>query len=196
MWWLAAVVVIGVVAAAIIFFIKPSQPTVPPGLVEQREAISRILDDANKIADIDIRPLAELEAKRNYRGAVSLLEQALAVNTAYEANVASLLTASNELAALASGVKPDALAVKARDAFGVLTKFAEAEKKFYGDRRALYEVTWSYYVDLAAKKKPAIPEGLQALVDAVNADLQQARELRQQFASALQAFDEAFAVAK
>ena len=190
-WWLLAIAAIA--GLAVIFVIRTFGPSLPPGLVERREAVGRILDNLNKIQDVDIRPLAELETKKEYANAVSLVERALSANSAYEAEVSSLVEASRGLTTLAAAISSAGIAVKARDAFALLTKFAEAEKKFYEDRRSLYQITRSYYADLAAKKKAPIPEGLPAMVDTVNADFAQAQEIRRQFAAALKAFDDAVA---
>lgn len=180
-------------AVAVIFLNRASSPTLPPGLVEKREAVGRILDDLSKRQDVDILPLAELEAKKDYSGAIALMERALLANSAFEANVSSLAAAGTELAALTAAVTSEDIAAQAREAFGLLVAFIQAEKKFYEDRRRLYEVTRQYYSDLAVKKKPPIPEGLSALVDTVNADFAAAQELRRQFAGALKAFDDAAA---
>ena len=192
-WWLLGIAVLAVFAIAIIFLNRASSPTLPPGFAEKREAVSRILDVLGKRQDVDIRPLAELEAEKDYSGAVALVERALSANALYEADVSSLAAASTELAALTVAVKSEDIIAKARQAFGLLVAFVQAEKKFYEDRRRLYEVTRQYYSDLALKKKPPVPEGLPAMVDTVNADFASAQELRRQFAGALKTFDDAVA---
>lgn len=187
------IAVLAALAVAVIFLNRASSPTLPPGFAEKREAVSRILDVLGKRQDVDIRPLAELEANKDYSGAVALMEQALLANAMYEADVSSLAAASTELAALVGAVKSEGIGVKAREAFGLLVAFVQAEKKFYENRRRLYEVTRQYYSDLALKKKPPIPEELATMVDTVNADFAGAEELRRQFAAALAAFDDAVA---
>lgn len=190
-WWTIGLAAIAAVAGGAAYFVSNQKPALPPGLVELREAVAKIIEQSAKLEDIDVTPLAELEAKKEYEAAVRLMEEALRANAAAEAFTASLVEASENLAKLSVEIKSEAVATKAIDAFGILAKLASAEAEFYADRRRLYEITRDYYADLAAKKNPAIPEGLEALADEVNADLEKARGLHQEFASALAVFDEA-----
>lgn len=189
-WWVIGLVLIAAISAGIVFLARKKAPYLPPDLVEKRVAIGRILDDINKIEDVDIKPLVELENKKDYKGAVELMDRALEKNGAYEYLNSSLVSVSEELTKLSLQIKPDDVGAKAIEAFGLLAKLAQAEKKFYESRRALYEVTKSYYGDLAIKKNPSIPENLGRLVAAVSEDLKTAKELQNQFAAAVKAFDE------
>ena len=156
-----------------------------------REATAKILDEHVRIEDVDIRSLVDLEAKKDYGSAINLLNRALESNAKREALAASLASVSGELSKLAIQVKPDTIGTKAIAAFRILANLAETEKQFYADRRALYELTRSYYLDRAANRNPPIPEGLRALVEQVTADMEKAGTLHREFAAAIQAFDEA-----
>lgn len=195
-WWAIGIVAIAAVAAGVAYFVSNHKPTLPPGLVELREAVAKIIEESSKLEDVDVTPLAGLEAKKDYTAAVNLMEKALQANASAEAFTASLVTVSQNLAALSVEIKSEAIATKAIDAFGILAKLANAEAEFYADRRKLYEITRDYYADLAAKKNAPIPEGLEALAGEVSADLEKVRGLHQEFASALAIFDEAVAGAK
>lgn len=190
-WWVIGIALIIAVAAGIVLIIRNTQTELPPGLIERRKDISRILEDIDRVEDVDIKPLVELEKVKDYKGAVALMERAVDRNAEYEKLVASLANVSDELAKLSVQVRPDDLGSKAVEAFGFLVRLAEAERKFYEDRRALYEITLSYYTDLETKKNPTIPENLHAVVEAVNSDLQKVKEASQQFAIAVKAFDDA-----
>lgn len=190
-WWVVGIAFIAAIAAAVIFFVRAVRPSLPPGLVEKRDAVARLLEDGSRIADVDIKPLVALEAKKDFTGAVALMEQALAANARQEELNASLTAVSQDLAKLSVGVEPDAIGAKAVEAFGILAKLAEAERKFYADRRRLYEMTRDYYRALMGRQQPPIPENLRLLVDAVNADQESAKTLHGQFAAAIKAFDEA-----
>jgi len=192
-WWVIGIAVIVAVSAGAVFLVRQSRPALPPGLVELRESVAKILEESSRLEDVDVKPLIELEAKQDYAGAVALLDRALAANAAHETVAASLVGVSENLTKLAIQVKPDAVATKAIEAFGLLAQLARAEQKFYEDRRQLYEMTKQYYAGLADGKNPPIPPGLQPLVDAVNDDLARARGLRERFAAGVQAFDEAVA---
>lgn len=192
-WWVVGPAVIVGIAAGVVIAVSNPAPLLPPGLVEKREAVSRLLEEQKHLEDTDIKPLVELEAKKDYRGASALMEKALAANAEHERLAGDLAAVSGELARLAIAVRPDAVGAKAVSAFQSLVELARAEKKFYASRRQLYEVTRNYYADLEAKKAPPVPDGLAGLVEAVNADLEKARELNRQFAAAVQAFDEAVA---
>ena len=189
LWWIIGIAVIGAVSAGAVFFIRSSRPSIPPGLVEKREEISRLLEESGRIGDVDIRPLAEMESKKDYSGVAALMERALESNAEHEKLSQTLVKASDELANTSVRVMPDTIGTKAITAFGVLSRLAQAEKKFYANRRLLYEMTRDYYADLAAKKNPTLPDNLRALVLKVNADLDEARALHQQFASAIKIFD-------
>lgn len=188
-WWVIGIAVIIGITAGVVFIIRVGRVKIPPGLVEMREAVAKILDESSRIADVDIQPLVELEAKKEYQRAVELLDDALRVNTSHEALAASLITVSDSLTKLSVQVEPDEIATKAIDAFGILAQLAQAEKKFYEDRRSLYEITRTYYADFAEKKNPPIPQRLPSLVDTVNADLKKVNDLHQRFALAVKAFD-------
>lgn len=190
-WWVIGLAVIVAVTAAVVFLIRSAKPQLPPGLVQKRESVAKILEDINKVKDVDIRPLVELESKKDYKGAVGLMDKALEANAAYEHLANALMTVSDELAKLAVQVRPDDIGTKAVEAFGSLANLAQAEKSFYRNRRALYETTKSYYADLDAKKTPPIPDNLRSLVEAINSDLNKAKELNDQFAKAVKAFDDA-----
>lgn len=189
LWWIIGGVMIIAIAAGAVMFVRSVRPSMPPGLAEKRSEVARILDESGRIADVDIRPLAELESKKNYRGAVTLMEQALAANSAKATASASLLGVSSELVKLAIQVRPDIVGAKAVEAFGFLAQLAGAEKKFYEDRRLLYEMTRDYYAGLAAKKAVPIPENMLAAVDMVNSDLEKTRELNAKFNAAVKEFD-------
>lgn len=189
LWWIIGGAAIIAIAAGVVMFVRSVRPSMPPGLAEKRKEVARILDESGRIADVDIRPLAELESKKNYRGAVTLMEQALAANSAKAAASASLLGVSNELVKLAMQVRPDIVGAKAIEAFGFLSQLAGAEKKFYEDRQLLYEMTRDYYAGLAAKKAVPIPENMRAAVDMVNGDLEKTRELNAKFNAAVKEFD-------
>ena len=193
LWWFIGLAAIAAIVAGVIFVQRLNSPRLPAGLAELREHVAKILEESGRIEDVDIKPLVDLEVKKDYAGAVALMDKALAANASLEAVAESLAEASAGLTKLAVQVKPDDIATKAIEAFGALDKLAQAEKKFYEDRRMLYEVTRSYYADLAAKKSPAIPENLPSLVETVNADLKRAEELRETFSTAIKAFDEAVA---
>lgn len=189
LWWIIGGAVIIAIAAGVVMFVRSVRPNMPPGLAEKRREVARILDESGRIADVDVRPLAELESKKNYRGAAALMEQALAANSAKATATASLLGVSSELVKMAIQVRPDIVGAKAVEAFGFLAQLAGAEKKFYEDRRALYEMTRDYYAGLAAKKIVPIPENMRAAVDAVNGDLEKTRELNAKFNAAVKEFD-------
>jgi len=193
-WWVIGLALIAAISVGVIFLVRKKTLQIPPGLVERREAVSRILDDINKIEDVDIKPLVELESKKDYKGAVALMDQALSKNGAYEYLNSSLVSVSEELTKLSLQIKPDDVGTKAIEAFGLLARLAQAEKNFYERRRTLYEITKSYYGDLVAKRNPPIPVNLRELVVAVNEDLKKAKELQNQFAAAVKAFDDAASV--
>lgn len=195
-WWVVGLAVIIGIAAGVVIAVSNPAPLLPPGLAEKREAVAKLRDEASRFKDVDIKPLVELEAKKDYRGAVALMEQALAANAEYELVVGELSAVSEELSVLAIQVEPDVVGAKAITAFETLVQLAQAEKKFYENRRRLYEITRSYYLDLEIGKRPAVPDGLAELVEAVNADLEKARQLNRQFAAAVRAFDEAIAGAR
>lgn len=189
-WWLIGIAAIAGVAAGIVFLIRETAPSLPPGLVEKRREVAKILDESSQLEDVDLKPLLELETKKDFRGAAELMAKALEVNGDFEILSVSLVKVSNELTKLALAVKPDDIGIKAMEAFDSLARLAQAEKKFYENRRRLYELTQGYYAGLAAKKKPALPEGLRSLALEVNNDLDKAKELHQQFAAAVKAFDD------
>ncbi len=192
-WWTIGIaVIIGIVAGVVLAISNPA-PVLPPGLVEKREAVTLLLETQRRLEDTDIKPLIGLEARRDYRGAVALMEKALEANTRHEQIVGELAAVSGELAGLAVRVEPNVTSVKAVAAFGTLGELAKTEKQFYANRRRLYEITRNYYADLDAQKTPPISGDLEALVDTVNADLEKAQQLSRQFAAAVQAFDEAVA---
>lgn len=191
LWWVAAIVFIAGAAVAAILLIKGGRPVLPSGLAERRAEVARILEEAARTEDVDIRPLVTLEAEKKFEGAMALMDQALVVNDRYAVLNASLFRTSDELTRLALGVRPDEIGAKAVEAFGFLAQLAQAEKKFYESRRQVYEMTRNYYADLAAKRQPAIPENLASLVEAVNADLARAKDLQSRFSAAIRAFDEA-----
>ena len=188
-WWVIGPAVIIGIAVGVVIAVSNPAPILPPGLVEKREAVFKLRDEAGRLTDVDIRPLVELEAKKDYAGAVALMDQALAANAAYERIIGAEVALGGELALLAIQVEPDAVGAKAITAFETLTQLARAEQKFYENRRRLYELTRSYYLGLAAGEKPPIPENLGALVNQVNAGLDQIRDLHGRFAAAIQAFD-------
>lgn len=190
-WWVVGLAVIVGIAAGVVVAISNPVPFLPLGLVEKREAVAKLRESQQRLEDVDIKPLVELEAKKDYRGAVELMDEALAANAGQERLVGELTAVSAELAGLALRVEPDAAGAKAIAAFETLTQLVRAEQKFYENRRKLYEITRNYYADLEAKKNPSVPADLQVLVNAVNADFGKARELGLQFAAAVQAFDEA-----
>ena len=190
-WWAIGIAVIIAVAAIVVATVRNRGPVLPPGLVEKRNAVAKIFDEASRVEDVDIRPLVKLEAQKDYRGAAALMGTALAANASLAGLNESLVTVSAELAKLAVGVEPDPLGAKAVEAFGLLRELAQAEKKFYDDRRRLYETTRDYYAGLAAKKSLPIPENLRAAVEIVSADLERAKNIHQQFSAAMRAFDEA-----
>ena len=187
--WLAAALVILVLVVAAFFLLRSKHPSIPPGLVEKRQAVSDILKQSNGTEDVDIRPLVDLEAKKNYGGAVALMERAISENQVHHDLASSLVGVAGELSRLAVQVKPDDVGAKAVGAFSLLTKFAEANRTFYEDRGELYHMTRDYYAGLAAKKSPAIPDTLRHIVDTVTKDRAAASTLNQQFASAIKAFD-------
>ncbi len=195
-WWAVGIAVIIAVAAGAVLLVanKKKTPELPPGLVERRDAAVKVLEEMNKIEDVDLKPLVDLETKKDYRGAVDLMTKALNQNSAYENVTASLIVLGNDLSKLSAEVKPDDVGVKAVEAFSALAKLAEAEKKYYQDRRALYEITKNYYSELDAQKKPPIPENLRVIIDAVNADFQAVKDLNQQFAAAVRSFDDAISM--
>lgn len=190
-WWLAGILLLALVVLAAVWFIRSGRPSLPPGLVEKREGVTRILAERERTPDVDIKPLIELEARRNFKGAGALMEQALAANARQEELNAALVKASEELATLAVGVEPDELGAKAIGAFGALARLAEAERRYYQDRRILYELTRGYYADLATGLAPPVPDRLADLVDTVNADLEKAKTAHDEFAAAISAFDQA-----
>lgn len=190
-WWVVGIAVIIGIAGGVVVAIWNPTPILPSGLAEKREAVTLLLERQRRLEDTDIKPLVLLESKQDYRGAVALMETALAANGKQEELAGTLAVMGEELARLAVLVKPDAAGAKAMAAFSTLTELAQTEKKFYGNRRRLYEITRNYYADLEAKKTPPVPGDLEALVASVNADLEKAQQLSRQFASAVQAFDEA-----
>lgn len=192
LWWMLGVGIAVALAAAALAILRLTRPAIPPGLVEMREATAQILDEQARIEDVDIRPLVDLEAKKDYGNATSLLDRALESNSKREALAASLVSVSGGLAKLAIQVKPDAIGTKAIAAFRILANLAETEKQFYADRRVLYEVTRRYYADLTAKKSPPIPENLRSLVQQVTLDMEKVNALHREFALAIAAFDEEF----
>ena len=191
LWWTIGLAAVASAAALAVWLAVGRGPMLPPGLAEKREQVAKLLEEASRIEDVDVKPLAALEAKRDFKGAAALMESALAANAEQERLNASLLTVSNELTRLALAVEPDEVGARAVEAFGVLAELAKAEQKFFADRRELYEVTRGYYADLAVRKKPPIPADLQTLVETVNADLEIAKGLHRDFAAATKAFDEA-----
>lgn len=191
-WLIGLAGIIGTVAG-IILFMRAGGPELPPGMAEERAAAARILDGFRRLPDIDIKPLLELEAKKDYAGAVALMDRALSANASQETLAASLVEASDRLIRRAIQVKPDTIATTAIGAFGALAKLAQAEKVFYADRRRLYEMTRDYYAELEATKSPPIPENLASLVETVNADLEKTKKLNAEFAAAIKAFDAAVA---
>lgn len=190
-WWVIGLVIIVALAVAAVWLVGGRGLTLPPGLTEKREQVAKLLDEASRIEDVDIKPLLALEEKKDFKGAVALMEQALGVNALQEELNATLVGLADELARLALVVEPDELGTKAIEAFGALAELAEAEQKFFSDRKLLYETTRGYYADLAAKKRPPIPADLTTLVDTVNADLEKAKGLHRDFAASARAFDEA-----
>lgn len=190
-WWAAGIIAVAAIAAGIIFAVRNSGPSLPPGLVEKRAEASRLLEEASRIEDVDVKPLVTLEAKKDYAGAAALMDLALAVNSRREQLNGALVTVSDELTRIAVGVEPDAAGAKAVEAFNVLAQLAGAEKKFFTDRRLLYKAGRDYYAALAAKKKSSLSSGLTALVETITADLEKAKELHQRFSEATRAFDEA-----
>lgn len=191
LWWVIGILIIIAVSAGVVFFIGKNKVSIPPGLVEKRKDLAKVFEQISGVQDVDIRPLLDMESKKDYKGAVELMTQALQRNAEYEKLNASLVSVSDELNQLSTGVKPSDLGAKATSAFSDLVKLVQAEKKFYEDRRTLYELTKSYYTDLEAKKNPSIPAELQAVVQAVNADLASARDLSQKFTASVKAFDDA-----
>ena len=190
LWWLIGLGVIAAVSAGVVFFMRSSRPSIPPGLVEKREEISRLLEESGRIGDVDIRPLAEMESKKDYNGVAALMERALESNAEHERLSQTLTSSSSEPANRSVRVMADTIGTKAITAFRILSELAKAEKKFYENRRLLYVMTRDYYADLAAKKSPPLPDDLRSLVLEVNSDLDEARALHQQFASAIKVFDE------
>lgn len=190
-WWLIGFIVIAAIAAAAVFVVRSPGPRLPPGLVEKRAEVAGILDAASRIEDVDLRPLVELEARKDFKSAALLVGQALAVNARQEQLNASLLTASEELTRLAVGITPDTIGTKAVEAFSLLKQLAETEHDFFTGRRFLYETTQKYYSDIAAKKRPTVPANLKTLVDTVNAQFAKAKDLHRRFTDAVKAFDEA-----
>lgn len=160
-------------------------------MVEKRAEASRLLEEASRIEDVDVKPLVTLEAKKDYAGAVALMDAALAVSSRQEQLNAALVSVSDELARIAVGVEPDDAGAKAVEAFSILAQLAEAEKKFFADRRLLYESGRDYYRALAAKKKPSLSRELAVLAETITVDLAKAKELHQRFSEATKAFDEA-----
>ncbi len=190
-WWAIGIGIIVAVTAGVVLLVRSSRPQLPLELVQKRETVGKILEEMSRVSDVDVKPLEELEGKKDYRGAVRLMDEALKVNLAYENLSDMLLKASSDLTRLALQIKPDDLGTKAVEAFGSLASLAEVEKRFYQNRRNLYEMTRSYYADLEAEKNPLIPENLNLLVQAVNSDFSKARELEGKFAAAVKAFDDA-----
>ncbi len=195
-WWVAGIIAVAALAGGIIFIVRNSGPSLPPGLVEKRAEASRLLEEASRIEDVDVKPLITLEAKKDFAGAVALMDSALAVNSRQEQLNGALVSVSDELAKIAVGVEPDDAGAKAVEAFSILAQLAEAEKKFFTDRRALYEAGRDYYRALAAKKKPSLSNELAALVETITSDLTKAKELHQRFSTAAKAFDEALKARK
>ncbi len=195
-WWLVGIIAVVAIAAGIIFIVRNAGPSLPSGLVEKRAEAARLLEEASRIEDVDMKPLVTLEAKKDYAGAVALMDAALAVNNRQEQLNGALVTVSDELAKLAVGVEPDGAGEKAVEAFSILAQLAEAEKEFFTDRRALYEAGRGYYAALAAKKKPPLSAGLAALAETITADLAKAKELHQHFSAAARAFDEILSTGK
>lgn len=190
-WWVIGIAVIAAIAGGVAFIVHGRRPVLPPGLAERRADAARILEASSRVEDVDIQPLLTLETKKDYQGAVALMEQAIAVNATQEELTASLRSVSEELRGLAANVRPDETNVKATQAFQALVDLAGAQQKFYADRRTLYEVTKAYYTDLAAKKHPAIPDNLRSLVAAINEDRGRVNDLNRQFSAAIGTFDAA-----
>jgi len=189
LWWSIAIGCVIAIAAAVAYFVSSYQPRLPPGLAEKRREAVSLLEESGRIEDVDIRALQELEAAKAYADAVVLLERALAANASREQLSVRLVTVSEELSRLALVIEPDSIGAKAIEAFGLLTKLAEAEYAFYDGRRELYEVTRDYYLELAAERTVPFPRQLAEQVEAVNADFERTQELRKQFSSAISAFD-------
>lgn len=190
--WAAIVVALALLLGAGMFYAtKREHPVIPPGLVEKRAATAKILDQSNAAEDIDIKPLVDLEAKKDYAGAVLLMTRALAANQIHGEFTAALAITADDLTKLATQVKPDSIGAQAVDAFGLLVKFAAADKKYYADRHMLYQMTYDYYSELAAKKSPPIPDNLKDVVNTVTTDLAAVNDLRNQFVIAIKAFDAA-----
>lgn len=195
LWWIVALaILLGIVWFGISAF-RSREPIIPPGLVEKRQEVGEILRRSADADDIDIRPLVELESKKQYGAAVSLMDRALAANAIKKEMNASLVSVAEELSRLAMQVRPDDAGAKAVEAFGLLQQFVESDRAYYRDRETLYQMTRDYYEALLAKQNPSIPENLASVVETVNADLAKTNALNEQFASALQAFD-AFVAAK
>lgn len=192
MWaWVAAGIAVAIaLAVSAIFIVRTSGPRLPPGLAEKRAEAAKILDELGRIEDVDLRPLTELEAKKNYQGAAALVGQALAVNDRQEALNAALVSTSEELARLAVGVHPDEVGTKAVEAFSILVKLAEAERKYFTDRKLFYRLARDYYAAFASGEKPLAPKDFASLADAVEADFARVRDLHRNFTAAVRVFDE------
>jgi hypothetical protein len=195
LWWIVGLAILVALVLFGVSTFRTRQPTIPPGLVEKRQEVGEILLRSADADDIDIRPLVELESKKEYGAAVSLMDRALAANAIKKELNASLVTVAGELAGLAVQVKPDDAGAKAVEAFSLLQQFAESDRMYYHDRETLYQMTHDYYSALLAKQSPPIPDNLGGVVETVNADLAKTNTLNEQFASAIQAFD-AFVAAK
>lgn len=188
-WWIVGIAVIVSIAVGAIYLTRSKTPVLPPGLAEKRQTVSDIFTEANAVKDVDIKPLVEFENKKDYKAAVELMDRAVSANQQFEDLSARLVTVSDELTKLAVRVEPETVGTKAIEAFGILAQLAQSEKDFYVNRRKLYEITKTYYADLASKKNPAIPGDLQTLVETVNASLAKVQTLHAQFATAVQTFD-------
>lgn len=173
------------------YFLRPIRPSIPPRFLERRAAVTKALEELERIKDVDIQPLTELEVKNDFKGAAALMARALVANRAYENVMATLILVGDELGTLALAVKPDSLGEKAIEAFSSLSRFAEAERRYYQNRRTLYETTENYYATRAAGEPAAVPENLAVLVDSVNADLKEAERLKRGFTDKIERFDEA-----
>ncbi len=189
-WWLAGIIIVAAIAGGIIFIVRNAGPSLPPGLAEKRAEAARLLEEASRIEDVDMKPLVTLEAKKDYAAAVALMDFALAANSRQEQLNGALVTVSDELAKLAVGVEPDDAGAKAVEAFSILAQFAAAERKFFSNRQLLYASGRDYYAALAAKKKPSLSGELAALTETITADLAKAKDLHQRFSAAAKAFDE------
>ncbi|RJQ37131.1 hypothetical protein C4552_01310 [Candidatus Parcubacteria bacterium] len=190
--WGIAAVAIAIVTGAVLWYGRAPSPVLPLEFSERRAEAASLLAEHNSIADVDIRPLVELESNREYAAAIALLDAALAANAAQEQASAQLAALAGDLVQLSSQIASPLAAAKAEQAFKALAAFADASARYHHDRERLFALTKRYYQDLVDGKSPEIPTELPPLAKTVTAELQTSIELSNRLRQQLREFDDLF----